>query len=63
MPVEPQQAQATRTAAAGPVESPPAARRQPGAGGPLVAAPRPEHDDHELPDGRYLIAYRSAPNA
>jgi hypothetical protein len=60
---ESERAPATGTAAAPPVEPAPPAGRQPGAGRSLVAAPRPQHDDHELPDGRYLIAYRSAPNA
>jgi hypothetical protein len=35
--------------------------------GPAVrraaAAPRPPHDQHELPDGRYLLAYWRAPDA
>lgn len=41
-----------------PVES-----EQAQAASPVTAQPRPPHDQHELPDGRYLIAYRSAPNA
>jgi hypothetical protein len=64
MPVESEQAQATRPPVmARPTEPGPPAGEPAGAGRPLVAAPRPRHDDHELPDGRYLIAYRSAPNA
>jgi hypothetical protein len=75
MPVEPGQARAgepapgneARTrppvAAAAPVvPAPPAPPVVPAAPAP-PAAPRPPHDGHELPDGRYLLAYRSAPDA
>jgi hypothetical protein len=74
MPVESEQAQASRAVTEQPEAEAPA--REPdagepaGAGRPLVAAPRPPvaaprppHDEHELPDGRYLLAYRSAPGA
>jgi hypothetical protein len=63
MPVESEQAQAQRPATARPLEPEPPGGPPAGGGRPPVAAPRPEHDDHQLPDGRYLIAYRSAPNA
>jgi hypothetical protein len=63
MPVESEQAQAQRPVTARPLEPEPPVGDSAGAGRPLVAAPRPQHDDHQLPDGRYLIAYRSAPNA
>jgi hypothetical protein len=63
MPVESEQAQAQRPATARPLEPEPPVDDPASAGRPLVAAPRPQHDDHQLPDGRYLIAYRSAPNA
>lgn len=74
MPVESERAQAPRPVAAQPLEqeqaehpiaapesgqewaAPPAVRR-------ASAAPRPPHDEHELPDGRYLLAYRRAPDA
>jgi hypothetical protein len=63
MPVESEQAQATRPVAARPRDPEPPVGKPPGAARPLVTGPRPRHDDHELPDGRYLIAYRSAPSA
>jgi hypothetical protein len=63
MPVESEQAQAPRPATARPLEPGPPVGGSVGAGRPPVGAPRPPHDSHELPDGRYLIAYRSAPNA
>lgn len=52
MPAESEQAQTARPVTA-----------QPQVAEARVGAPRPPHDEHELPDGRYLIAYRSAPNA
>lgn len=61
MPVESEQAQAGASAR-GARELAPRAPEAPTRERP-VAAPRPPHDEHELPDGRYLIAYRSAPNA
>jgi hypothetical protein len=66
MPVESEQAQAGASArdarelvprAPGPVTAQPPETEPPALG------PRPPHEEHELPDGRYLIAYRSAPNA
>ena len=59
MPVESEQAQAPQPATAQPLDS----GGTPAAARPPVGAPRPAHDEHELPDGRYLIAYRSASNA
>lgn len=56
MPVESEQAQAARPGSAQPPPGESVAESR-------VAAPCPPHDEHELPDGRYLIAYRSAPNA
>ncbi len=65
MPVESEQAQTRRPVAAQPLEQ--AAHRGATGCGPAVrrasAAPRPPHDEHELPDGRYLLAYRRAPDA
>ncbi|HEX8862711.1 MAG TPA: hypothetical protein VGC06_27195 [Actinomycetes bacterium] len=55
MPVESEQAQTRRPVAAQPLEQEQAARP--------TAAPRPPHDEHELPDGRYLLAYRRASDA
>jgi hypothetical protein len=53
--------------AAQPLEQEQAARPAVTGCGPAVrrasAAPRPPHDEHELPDGRYLLAYRRAPDA
>jgi hypothetical protein len=67
MPVESEQAQASRPVAAQPLEQEQAAHRAATGRGPAVrrasAAPRPPHDEHELPDGRYLLAYRRAPDA
>jgi hypothetical protein len=80
MPVESEQAQGPRPAAAQALEQEqaerPIATPEPGQEraappatgcGPAVrrnsAAPRPPHDEHELPDGRYLLAYRRAPDA
>ena len=63
MPVESEQARAPRPATARPLELEPPAGRSVDGGRPAVGAPRTPHDEHELPDGRYLIAYRSAPNA
>jgi hypothetical protein len=66
MPVESGQAQARRPVAAQPLEQEaaarPAAPPRPAAQ-VSPAAPRPTHDEHELPDGRYLLAYRRAPDA
>jgi hypothetical protein len=63
MPVESEQA----PVAAQPLEQEQAAHRAATGCGPAVrrasAAPRPPHDEHELPDGRYLLAYRRAPDA
>jgi hypothetical protein len=63
MPVESEQAQVTRPLAARPVEPEPPPAEPRADRRPRAAAPRPRHDDHELPDGRYLIAYRSGANA
>lgn len=70
MPVESEQAQAPGQVTTQPPESEPGARGPRAPEAPEaptrerpVAAPRPPHDQHELPDGRYLIAYRSAPDA
>jgi hypothetical protein len=59
LPVESEQARTPRPVTA----SPPEPGAPAGPGRSPVAAPRPQHDEHELPDGRYLLAYRSAPNA
>ena len=61
MPVESGQAQARRLVGERPAEHAaiPAAQEPPAG----AAAPRLPHDEHELPDGRYLLAYRSAGDA
>jgi hypothetical protein len=62
-----EQEQAERPVAAPEPGQEPAAHRAETRCGPTVrrasAAPRPPHDEHELPDGRYLLAYRRAPDA
>jgi hypothetical protein len=66
MPVESEQAQAPRPVAAQPLEQEQAAHRAVPAHLAVrraSPAPRPPHDEHELPDGRYLLAYRRAPDA
>jgi len=63
MPVESEQA----PVAAQPLEQEQPAHRAATGCGPAhrraSPAPRPPHDEHELPDGRYLLAYRSAAHA